>query len=277
MPKFKFSKETTVFGKVSSRVIFLFVDMRDSTPAVTDKNGKRLDKNPLKDVRVREAISKLIDRNQLTEKTLDKLGIPTANIAAPGMFGYVPELKPDTADVAVAKKLLSEAGYPDGFGITFVSPNDRFINDEQVAAMIGQMLSSGGVQVKVETMPFSAYVSRAAKKEFSFGLRGWGVGGGEPSGALRGMIATPDKEKGLGANNWTSYSNPRFDNMLLTAIHTVDDRRREKLLQDATRIAIQDYAVIPLYNQVVTWAMKKGIKYAPRVDELTLAQYFKPD
>ena len=275
--KFKSGKDITIFGKPSNRMVFMFVDVRDTTPFAFDKSGKKLDRNPLKDVRVRQAISKLIDRKVLTEKTLAKLGIPTANIAAPGTFGYNPDLKPDTVDVAGAKKLLADAGYPNGFIITFFAPNDRLINDEQVALTIGQMLSKGGIMTKVETMPFSTYVGRASKKELGFGLLGWGVGGGEPSGALRGLIATADKDKGLGAYNWASYSNPRFDTLLLNAMHTVDDQKREKLLQDATEVAVKDYALIPLYNQVVTWAVKKGIEYTPRTDELTLAHYFKPE
>ncbi len=276
--KFKFGQDTRVFGKASSRFVFAFVDFRDTTPHAFDKGGKKLDKNPLKDVRVRQAISKLIDRNVLAEKTLDKLGLPTANVAVPGMFGYNPNLKPDTVDVAGAKKLLAEAGYPDGFAITFFSPNNRFINDEQVALTIGQMLTRGGIETKVETMPISTFIGKASKKEAGFGLLGWGVGGGEPSGALRGLLATTDKDKGLGAYNWASYSNPKFDTLLLDAMHTVDDAKREKLLQDATELAIaKDYALIPLYNQVVTWAMKKGIKYTPRTDEFTLAHQFKPE
>ena len=276
--KFKFGADTRVYGKASSRFVFAFVDFRDTTPYAFDKAGKKLDKNPLKDVRVRQAISKLIDRTVLTDKTLDKLGLPTANVAVPGMFGYNPNLKPDTVDVAGAKKLLTDAGYPDGFAITFFSPNNRFINDEQVALTIGQMLSHGGIETKIETMPFSTYVGKASKKEAGFGLLGWGVGGGEPSGALRGLLATADKDKGMGAYNWASYSNPKFDALLQEALHTVDDAKREKLLQDATEIAVaKDYALIPLYNQVVTWAMKKGIKYTPRTDEFTLAQQFKPE
>ena len=275
--KFKFSRETTVFGKPSTRVVFLFVDVRDTTPFAYDKSGKKLDKNPIKDARVRQAISKLIDRSVLTEKTLDKLALPTGNIAAPGMFGYNQTLKPETYDLAGAKKLLADAGYPDGFTITFFAPNDRFINGEEVALTIGQMLTKGGINTKVETMPFSTFVGKASKKELGFGMLGWGVGGGEPSGALRGLIATTDKDKGMGAYNWASYSNPKFDSLLTDALKTVDDHKREKLLTDATEVALKDYAVIPLYNQVVTWAVKKGIKYAPRADELTLAQSFKPE
>jgi peptide/nickel transport system substrate-binding protein len=208
---------------------------------------------------------------------MDGMATPAYQYMPDGMFGglaHAPEIKYDPAG---AKKLLAEAGYPDGFGITFFAPNDRFINGEEVALTIGQMLSKGGISTKVETMPFSTFLPRASKKELGLGLLGWGVGGGEPSGALRALIATTDKDKGMGAYNWASYSNQRFDNLLLDAMHTVDDGKREKLLQDAAEVAIKDYAVIPLYNQVVTWAVKKGIKYTPRSDELTLAHHFKPE
>jgi peptide/nickel transport system substrate-binding protein len=92
VPQFRQNKELAVFDKVSSRVMFLYTDHRDSSPFVTDKEGKPLQKNPLKDARVRQAISKLIDRNVLAERVLDKLGVPTANVAAPGMFGFNPAL-----------------------------------------------------------------------------------------------------------------------------------------------------------------------------------------
>ena len=227
---------------------------------------------------MREAISKLIDRTTLTEKVLDRLGVPNANPAPPGMFGHNPNLKPEALDLAGARKLLADAGYPDGFGITLFGPNDRFINDEQVLQAIGQMLTRGGIATKVQTQPVASYIPKAAKKELGFGLLGWGVGGGEPSSPLRGVLATTDKDKGLGASNWSSYSSAQYDATLTEALRTVDDKKREKLFQDAAEIAIkQDYAIIPLYNQVATWAARKGIRYTPRPDEATLAQFVQPE
>lgn len=276
--QFKANKDLTVFEKMSNRYMFLYTDHRDTSPFVTDKAGKPLDKNPLKDVRVREAISKLIDRTALTEKVLDKLGVPNANPAPPGMFGHNPNLKPEALDVAGAKKLLADAGYPDGFGITLFGPNDRFINDEQVLQAIGQMLTRGGIATKVQAQPMASYIPKASKKELGFGLLGWGVGGGEPSSPLRGVLATTDKDKGLGASNWSSYSSPQYDAVLQEALRTVDDKKREKLFQDAAEIAIKkDFAIIPLYNQVATWASRKGIRYTPRPDEATLAQFVQPE
>lgn len=276
--QFKANKDLSVFEKMSNRFMFLYTDHRDTSPFVTDKAGKPLDKNPLKDVRVRQAISKLIDRTTLTDKVLDKLGVPNANPAPPGMFGHNPRLKPEPLDVAGARRLLTEAGYPDGFGITLFGPSDRFINDEQVVQAIGQMLTRGGIATKVQTQPVASYIPKAAKKELGFGLLGWGVGGGEPSSPLRGLLATTDKDKGLGASNWSSYSSAQYDAVLVEALRTVDDKKREKLFQEAAEIAIdKDFAIIPLYNQVATWAARKGIHYTPRPDEATLAQFVRPD
>ena len=276
--QFKANKELNVFEKMSNRYMFLYTDHRDTSPFVTDKAGKPLAQNPLKDVRVRAAISKLIDRNALTDKVLDRLGVPNANPAPPGMFGHNPGLKPEALDVAGAKKLLAEAGYPDGFGITLFGPNDRFINDEQVLQAIGQMLTRGGIATKVQTQPMASYIPKASKKELGFGLLGWGVGGGEPSSPLRGLLATTDKDKGLGTSNWSSYSSAKYDATLQEALRTVDDAKREKLFQEAAEIAIkQDYAIIPLYNQVATWAARKGVRYIPRPDEATLAQFARPE
>jgi peptide/nickel transport system substrate-binding protein len=194
------------------------------------------------------------------------------------MFGFDPRLQPETVDVAGARKLLAEAGYPEGFGLTVFGPNDRYINDEQVVQAIAQMLTRGGIAAKVQVSPMSTYVSRAAKKELGFGLLGFGVGGGEPSGALRGLLGTPDKDKGMGAINWSGYSSPEFDGLLAQALRTVDAKKREALLQDATEVALKkDVAIIPLYHQVATWAARKGLQFTPRVDEFTLAQQVRAE
>ncbi|XVJ70436.1 MAG: ABC transporter substrate-binding protein [Rhizobacter sp.] len=275
--QFKANKDFTVVEKVSTRVLFLFTDHRDSSPYVTDKEGKPLDKNPLKDARVRTAISKLIDRNVLTDRVLDKLGVPTGNIATPGAFGFNPNLKPEPLDVEGAKKLLTEAGYPNGFGLTIFGPNDRYINDEQVIQAIGQFLTRGGITTKVVATPNSTFIGRASKKELGVGLLGWGVGGGEPSSPLRGLLATTNPEKGLGGSNWSSYSSPEYDKLIAEALSTVDDKKREKLFQDAAELALKkDQAIIPLYNQIATWGVRKGYSYAPSVGEYTLAQDVKP-
>src|SRR6185436_15209571 len=117
--------------KVSHRVIFFHVDQfREHTPFVTDKAGKPLPKNPLMDLRVRQAISKAIDREAIKTRVMEGLALPTANLVPAPMFGNVPSLKPDRFDPEGAKKLLAAAGYPGGFRMTIHGPNNRYVNDD---------------------------------------------------------------------------------------------------------------------------------------------------
>jgi peptide/nickel transport system substrate-binding protein len=97
------------------------------------------------------------------------------------------------------------------------------------------------------------------------------VSTGEGSYPLASLVATFNVEKGLGPWNWSRYSNPKMDDLLQQALATMDNPRREKMLQDAAEIVIRDQAVVPLHYQVNTWAARKGYVYTPRTDERTYA------
>ncbi len=270
--RLKNNKDITIFTTISNRMIHLHLDSnRDKSPFVTDKVGKPLEKNPFKDVRVRHAFSKAINRNAIVERTMDGLAIPAGQLMPEGFFGVSATLKPETFDPEGAKKLLAEAGYPDGFGLTLHGPNNRYVNDDQIVQAVAQMLTRVGITTRVETLPFSVYVSRANKTEFSAALLGWGVSTGEASYPLRSLLATYNQSKGLGTWNWGRYSNPQMDSLLEQALATVDNPKREKLLQQATEVVMADYGVIPLHYQVNTWAARKGFVYTPRTDERTYA------
>ena len=258
---------------VSNRVIYLHLDHdRDDTPFVTGTGGK----NPLKDVRVRKAISKAINRPAIVEKVMEGIAIPAGQLLPEGFFGVSPNLKAEAYDPEGAKKLLADAGWGGGFGITIHGPNDRYINDAKIAQAIGQMLTRIGIETKVETMPKSVYFSRASRggpnktPEFSFILVGWGSGTGEASSPLKSLLTTYDKSKGHGSSNRGRYSNPEVDKLVVEALATVDDTKREKLLQRATEVAINDLGIIPLHYQVNTWATRPGLAYTPRTDEATV-------
>jgi len=270
-PKFQTSSKT------SHRVIFYHVDQaRDVTPFVFDKKtGKPLEKNPLKDLRVRQAISKAIDREAIKSRVMEGLALPTANLVPAPMFGHNPALLPEQFDPEGAKKLLAAAGYPDGFALTIHGPNNRYVNDDQITQAVAGMLQRVGIATKVETMPMNVYLSRASKLEFSFAMLGWGAGTAESSSPLRSHLATFDKDRGMGTFAWGRYSNKQVDELIDKALATVDDKQREKLLQEATAIAIGELGIIPLHHQISTWATKRGITYVPRTDEYTLAHQFR--
>jgi peptide/nickel transport system substrate-binding protein len=270
-------KRLNLYKVIADRLIYLHMDSdRDVSPFVTDKTGKPLAKNPLKDPRVRKAISKAINRNAIVDKVMEGEAVAAGQLLADGMFGSTRNLKVEPYDPAGAKKLLSEAGYPDGFGLTIHAPNNRYVNDAKIAQAVAQMLTRIGIATKVEAMPSATYFPQATDLKFSFLLVGWSSGTGEASSSLKALLATYNRDKGFGTANRGRYSNPRVDALLEQALATVDDPKREALLQRATEIAIDDTGIIPLHFQVNLWATRNGITYLPRTDENTLAHKFRP-
>ncbi len=274
LPRLKENPNVVLSQGVSNRVIYLHLDQfRDESPFITGTG----DKNPLKDQRVRKAISKAINRPAIVERVMEGVALPAGQLLPEGFFGVSPTIKPEKYDPEGAKQLLAEAGYPNGFGLTLHGPNDRYINDAKICQAIGQMLARVGIDTKVETMSKSVFFSKASQggpgktPAFSFILVGWGSGTGEASSPLKSLLHTYDKERGLGASNRGRYSNAEMDKLVQQALATVDDAKREKLLQQATEIAIEDLGIIPLHYQVNVWATRKGLAYTPRTDEYTLA------
>jgi peptide/nickel transport system substrate-binding protein len=258
---------------VSWRTIFLHLDQyRNSPSSISGRDGKPLAANPFMDQRVRRAISKAINRQALAERVMEGLAIPAANIVSPGVFGHNEALKPEAYDPEGAKRLLAEAGYANGFAVTLAGPNNRYINDEQVLQACAQMLTRVGIRTAVEASPMSVFLSRVRAEETSFALLGWGSFAADL--ALRSLVASPNPGKGHGAWNWARYANPRLDQLVERALGSVDAKEREALAREAGALAASEVALIPLHHQVVTWAMKRNLRYTPRTDEFTLAHHF---
>ncbi len=269
-------KDITLSQGISNRVIYLHLDhFRDDSPFVKAADGGAI-KNPLRDARVRKAISKAINRDAIVDRVMESVAVKAGQLLPEGFFGVSSKLKPVDYDPEGAKKLLAEAGVPDGFQLTIHGPNDRYINDAKIAEAIAQMLTRVGIKTAVETMPKSVYFKRASRggpdgtPEFSFVLVGWGAGTGEASSPLKSLLHTYDKERGFGASNRGRYSNQEVDKLVERALATIDDGKRAALLAQATEIAIEDGGIIPLHYQVNTWAGRKGIVYSARTDETTL-------
>jgi len=270
-------KHVSVFRTVADRLIYLHMDSnRDVSPFVTDKSGRPLDRNPLKDPRVRLAISRALNRPAIVDKVMEGEAVMSGQLVPEFLFGSTKNLKVEAFDVAGAKNLLADAGYPDGFGLTIHAPNNRYVNDAKIAQTVAQMLSRIGIDTKVVAMPSATYFAQATDLKFSFMLLGWSTGTGEASSSLKALLMTYDKDKGYGTANRGRYSNPKVDTLTEDALQTVDDAKREVYLQRATELAIADTGVVPLHFQVNLWATRDGIAYVPRTDEFTLAWKFTP-
>ena len=173
-----------------------------SSPYITDNAGKPLDKNPLLDVRVRQALNLAINRKAIADRILQGAATEANQWMPKGTFGYNPDVKDIPNDVAQAKKLLAEAGFPDGFKLTMHVPNDRYPQGPETAQAVAQFWTRVGVKTQVEVVPWAVYSGRANKNEFAMSMLAWGNGTGEASYALVNILATVDAKKGLGASNW---------------------------------------------------------------------------
>jgi len=274
--KLKGDPKVAIAQGLSNRVIYFHLDhARDDSPFVTAKDGSKI-KNALKDVRVRQALSKAINRDAIVERLMEGAAVKASQFLADGFFGVSKTLKPVAYDPEGAKKLLAEAGFPNGFKLTLHGPNGRYTNDAKMAEAVAQMFTRVGVETAVETMPPAVFFNRASsgakgEPEFSFILVGWGSGTGEVSSPLKSLVATFNKDKGMGPANRGRYANPELDKVLEEALATVDDEKRAMLLAKGSEIAINDVAIIPTHYQLNTWGVRKGLKYEPRTDEYTIA------
>lgn len=274
--RLKKDPNVAVSQRVSRRVIYFHMDQfRDDSPFIKAKDGSAI-KNPLRDQKVRLALSKAINRDAIVSRVMEGVAIPAGQLLAEGFFGVSPNVKPPAYDPEGAKKLLAEAGYPDGFRMTIHGPNGRYTNDVKILEAVAQMFTRIGVETTIEALPPAVYFSRASAgagglPEFSFILVGWGSDTGETSSPLKTLLGTFDKEKGTGAANRGRYSNPELDKLIVQALATVDDAKRQDLLAKAVELAMGDVGLIPSHYQINTWASKKGLSYEGRADEYTLA------
>jgi peptide/nickel transport system substrate-binding protein len=260
------------------RVIYLVPDYsRTENPVfVTDNDGRPLPRNPFQDPRVRRALSIAIDREALAERVMEGTAKPTGQWLPPGSYSYNPEVATPRPDPDGARRLLAEAGFPNGFRMTLTTPNDRYPNDARTAQAVAQMWTRIGVRTGVDALPWASYSSRAARQEFNMRLVGWGSVTGEASYMLANIFATFDRERRLGASNNSRHSNPALDALLGRAAATLDDGAREKLLQEAVAMVDRETSMIPLFQLVNFWATRRGITYEPRMDERTTAMSARP-
>ncbi|MGL4728004.1 MAG: ABC transporter substrate-binding protein [Bosea sp. (in: a-proteobacteria)] len=265
-----------VVSTLSNRVIYFHMDhFREESPFITAKDGSKI-KNPLRDLRVRQALSMALNRPAIVDRIMEGEAVPAEQVLAKSFFGTSKKLQPTAFNLDGAKKLLADAGYPNGFKMKMHGPNGRYVNDTKIIEAAAQMFTRLGLEIEIETLPPANFFTRGSTggpnntPEFSFILVGWGAGTGETSGSLRALLGTFDRAKGTGAANRGRYSNPAFDAKVEEALATVDDAKREALLGEASEMAFNDVGIIPSHYQLNTWAIRKNVKMVPRADEYTL-------
>lgn len=265
---------------VSDSVYILNIapSVKDEEPQPIKVNGEEVDGNPLQDLRVRKALDLAINRDVLVSIVLEGLGTPANQLMPEGFFGYSPDLPKREYDIAKAKELLAEAGYPDGFEIDFTCTNNRVPGDAVVCEALAQMWSRLGLKVNAQALNGTVFFPAAARQEYTMTMSAWGTLTGEAAYTYGALVHTKDDEKGFGNFNRTGYSNPEFDKVFGEGTQTLESDARKKLYEEASVIAMEDRALIPTVILQSVWAAKAGtLDFTPRIDQETRAYVITPE
>jgi peptide/nickel transport system substrate-binding protein len=254
------------------RVMYVAMDMeRDVTPHIRDVNGRPMTQNPLKDVRVRQALSLAINRAAIVDRVMEGAATVAANLLPEGTPGTSAALGVVPYDPDRARRLLAEAGYPNGFQATLHATNDRYPNDERVAQAIAQFWTRIGVRTDVVTLPNAAYFPQAARQAFSIMAAQYGAD--NISYAYRALVHTYDRDAGLGTANRTRHSSPRADALVAQALTTMDEAARNALFARAAEVAIGEEAIIHMiYYPAYVYAGRRPVSVTPYYNGAFLPQ-----
>ena len=255
-----------------TRVVYLGFDEERDELVESNIKGR----NPFKDKRVREAMYRSIDIEAIKRTVMRGQSFPTALMVARGINGYTadldkrpPLLKPDEA-----KKMLADAGYPDGFEVGMDCPNDRYVNDEKICQAVVSMLAKVGVKVNLRAQTRNLYFAKILRStsdgkpnKTSFFMLGWSPGTTyDVHNVFEQLIQTPDIKRKKGLYNVGGYSNKKFDELADKIEVETDKAKRDAMIHEATKIYVDDYAYIPLHQQALVWAMRKNVDLVQPAD-----------
>lgn len=252
----------------SWRSIFLILDVgSDVAPGVLASDGK----NPLKDLRVRQAMSLAINRQAIVDHLMGGMATVANQFAPSYQKGADPNMPALEYDPQKAKRFLAAAGYPDGFQLDLHAPNDRYVNGTRVAQAIAQYFSKIGLKVNLKAKPWSVFRKGRSKRKLGVFMYGWGHPQG-PAQMTSYAFATRNKNLNLGASNYSNYHNDAFDAAMSKWAVEIDMAKSHGYAQEAMRIAVRDLPGIPLYYQHSLWAHDSNLTVEGRPDERSWAE-----
>ncbi len=263
---------TKIIKSPELRTIFLGMDqMHDQLPESSVKG-----KNPFKDVRVREAFYRAIDEKAIVSKVMRGQAQETALMIAPGINGFDKSLNERPAyDPARSKKLLAEAGYPDGFETGMDCPNDRYVNDEAICQAVAAMLAKVGIKVDLLAQTRLKFFGKIGSPNYntSFYMLGWTPSTYDAHNMLGSLVGTRVPGSGIGDNNDGGVSNAEIDKDIALIQVETDQKKRQALISSALGIIKDQYLYIPLHQQVVVWAARSNVDVAQLADNFFPLRY----
>lgn len=239
-----------------NRVVFFGFDQYRDALEGSNVTGR----NPFKDRRVREAFYKAIDVDVLHSKIMRGESVTTGCMTTAPVGCLDPSLERHApANVEQAKKLMVDAGYPNGFELTLDCPNDRYINDRDLCIAVVGMLARIGVTLKVNAMPKTLYFPKIDRNETNMYMLGWGGSVTDAQIVMDPILHSKDPVSQKGAYNHGRYSDPALDQLIDAAGIEMNQDKRKQLIIDALALANREYRYIVLHRQKLSWIAKSGV------------------
>ena len=253
----------------------IFIGMDQFSPELKYSSVKG--KNPFKDMRVRKALNVAVDREAIKRVTMRGLSIPAAIMVAPGVHGHTPDIdKVSPADVEGAKKLLAEAGYPNGFDFGLDCPNNRYVNDEEICQALVGMWARIGLKAKLNAQPMATFIQKIQKFDHDAYMLGWGVATFDGLYTLQSLMRT--KTTGAdGSFNLGRISDAKLDSLIDAMKTETDVKKRDAMLREALVATRDNYYYVPLHHQLRPWAMKKNVSTVHKADDRPESRFARID
>ncbi|MBH1977438.1 MAG: ABC transporter substrate-binding protein [Comamonadaceae bacterium] len=243
------------------RTIFLGMDQKRDELLYSSVKGK----NPFKDKRVRQAFYQAIDIEGIKKTVMRGASNPSALMVGPGINGFQPDAKRLPYDVEAAKKLMAEAGYPNGFEVSMNCPNDRYVNDDRICQTVAANLSRINVKINLQAETKGTYFPKVLRRDTSFYMLGWTPTTYDAHNALNALMACVD-DKGAGQFNLGAYCNPKVDELTKKIQSETDVTKRNAMIKEAFDLHSADIGHLPLHQQALAWGVSKKVKLVQLAD-----------
>jgi peptide/nickel transport system substrate-binding protein len=254
------------------RTIYLGFDVARDELTQSSVKGK----NPFKDLKVRKAFYQAIDEEAIKTKVMRGFATPTALMIGPGVNGFEEGLNQRFPfDPAAAKKLLAEAGYPDGFEVAMDCPNDRYVNDEDICIAVVSMLARIGIKANLLAQTKTKFFTKINYPNYDtpFYMLGWTPATYDVHNMLVSLLHSRTGSGGIGLVNEGGYSNPKLDDLIDRIQVETDSEKRAALVHEALAIVKEDVPTIPLHQQAVVWATRDNIELTQLADNFFPFRY----
>jgi peptide/nickel transport system substrate-binding protein len=222
-----------------------------------------------KDPRVRKAMSYAINREGIAKKIMRGFATPAGQLSPDGYAGHDPDLTPPY-DLEKAKALMKEAGYEDGFSVTMIAPNNRYVGDARIAEAMASMLAKIKIKVDLQTMPKAQYWQRFDARDGDILMIGWQSDTQDSANFYEFLAMTPDSATGYGQYNAGHYSNPEVDRLTMQAQTMTDEKARAEVLKKIERILSDEAALLPIQWQHLAWAARENVNIEPVVNAIDM-------